>query len=943
MGRISERRREAGGLVSEKSQMNILHAVKTGTVSKLAIAIGTTSVALISPQAHAADPAPAEAAADATGEIIVTGYATSVQKANEQKRDAPYSLDAINAEDIGKFPTRNAAEALQLVPGVALVRQRGEGLLISVRGLGPQFQLVTLNGSSIAVNDLIENGGVSGRSFRYEVLPTVAIQQITVAKTPMANMEEGALGGNIDVKTFKPFDIGTTATFSGKLAYNDLSEKTDPSISGVVSWVNNDKTFGILASALYDQRSVRNDRFFNFGWNLNQFTSAARGGLATGLYTPSRTRPTIELEDRERISGTLSLQWQPTSDLETTFDVLGTRLDVAYDEYGLDIYPDTTVGYPNFAAETAIYPSLAPLYSQATAARVTAGNPATYASPLFVAGSAKIVGDTVVGGTINNVRFMSSRETSLNRHNLYAINLHQKWTPGDWDVQGNVAYSYARSYHPDGKATTRNRISFVAPLTYDFSGGIHTIPKITTPANFSDPNIYVGQAFDYTAKDSRDSDTSARLDVGHKFDSFLNNIRVGGEYHTRHRNYIRRDFSINPIFGLPLNSAPLGSNFYSTVPFNNFLSDFSGNSPRTWVAPSSTAFYNLIFTDAVAARAPDSASLRSSFEVDEEIFSGYALGEFGFDLGSVPITGNAGVRYARTKQLASGTVDTAGVLSPVAYPKTYDDWLPSMNVRAQLTDMLVARAAASRTVTRPNLVDVAPRFTVSRDANAASGGNPNLDPYRASQVDFALEWYFAEQGALTGAVFYKKLDSFITATNVVLQNVPGKVGDVILSTQANGGKASLKGIELSYNQVFSFLPEPLNGLGAQASLTVIDVSSSFTAGNRVLTDRLVGLSKVNYNLVAFYEKGPIAARLGYFWRDRYLDSTGSTVSAESFVAPFGSLDGSIAYSFGKNFTVSVDAINLGNAHKFVFGSSELQPREINDYGRTFTLSARAKF
>lgn len=905
-------------------------------VSVIALTMGLSA---ISP----AIAAPEAATPDASTDIVVTGYATSIQKATELKRDAPYSLDAVNAEDIGKFPTRNAAEALQLVPGVALVRQRGEGLLISVRGLGPQFQLVTLNGSSIAVNDLIENGGVSGRSFRYEVLPTVSIQQITVAKTPMADMEEGALGGNIDVKTFKPFDIGTTATISAKLAYNTLRKKADPSVSGVISWVNQDKTFGILASALYDKRTVRNDRFFNFGWNLNQFTTAARGGLAAGLYTPTRTRPTIELEDRTRWSGSLSLQWKPTPELETTIDGLITRLDVAYDEYGLDIYPDTTVGYPNFAAEAAIYPTLAPLYNIATAARVTAGNPAAYASPQFVANSARSVGDTVVAGTINNVRFMSSRETSLNRHDLYAIKLHQKWTPGAWDVQGDVAYSYARSYHPPGKATTRNRISFVAPLTYDFSAGIRTIPTLTTPANFNDPNIYVGQAFDYTSKDSRDSDTSVRLDVGRTFDGVLKRIQFGAEYHKRHRNYIRRDWSINPVFGIPLNSTTLGSSFYGTVPFNNFLSGFPGNSPRTWVAPSSTAFYNLIYTDAVAGRAPDSASLRSSFEVDEQIYSGYALEEFAFDLGSVAITGNAGVRFAHTKQAASGTVDTAGVLSPVSYPKTYDDWLPSLNLRAQLTRTLVARAAASRTVTRPNLVDVAPRFTVSRDANSASGGNPNLDPYRATQLDFALEWYFAPQGALTGAVFYKKLDSYITATNVILQNVPGKVGDVILATQANGGTASLKGVEFSYNQVFNFLPQPLDGLGAQASLTVIDVSSSYTAGSRTLTDKLVGLSKLSYNVVGFYEKGPFAARLGYFWRDRYLDSNGSTVSTESYVAPFGSLDGSIAYSFGQDFTVSIDAINLTNARKYVYGSSEVQPREINDYGRTFTLSARAKF
>jgi iron complex outermembrane receptor protein len=865
---------------------------------------------------------------------VVTGYAGSVRAANVLKRDAEYSLDAVNAEDIGKFPNRNAAEALQLVPGVTMDRQRGEGLYVSIRGLGPQFQNVTLNGSTIAVNELIENGGAQGRYFRFEVLPTDAIAQLVVVKTPTADMDDGALGGNIDVKTLKPLDVGTKGALSARASYNDKRGNTDPSVSGFYSWANQDRTFGLLASAMYDKRSVRNDRFMNFGWNLDQFKSV----LGTGLYTPTRTRPTIELEDRKRVSGVISAQWAPTSELKTEFNILATRLDVDYDEYGLDIYPDAAVNYPDFAAEKALYPSLGTLYDTARALQLAQGK-TSYAAPSFVAGSQVIRGDTVVGGTINNVRWMASRETSLNRHDLVALNLSQSWTPGDWSFRGNYAYSKAHSYHPDGQATTRNRISFVGPLTFDFSGGLHALPVLTTTVDYNNPANYVGQAFDYTSKDSLDTDESFKFDASRRFDGMITKVAAGASYSHRNRDYVRRDWSINPVFGVPLTQ--LGSSYYSALPITDFLSDMSGASPRTWVLPSSTAFYNLIYNSSVAARAPDAASLRSSFVVDEKIAGGYVMVDFAHDIAGVPVSGDLGLRYAKTDQAASGTLVVGSATLPVTYSKSYDNVLPSLNLKAAFSDTLVGRFAASRVVTRPNIVDVAPRITVSRDSPTASGGNPNLNPFMATQIDLGLEWYFSPAGAVTGAIFYKKLDDFITQQNATL-NVPGR-GDVLLSTSANGGAVKLNGVELAYNQAFTDLPAPFDGLGTQASVTYVDISSTYTAGNRVLNDKLVGLSKLSYNLLLYYQKAGIEARIGYFWRDKYLASSGSTTSAESFVDSFGSLDGSIGYAFSDNLAVSLDGINLLGAKKYVYGKDEVQVREINDYGRTVTFSVRGKF
>ncbi|PIB95609.1 TonB-dependent receptor [Caulobacter sp. X] len=869
-----------------------------GAVAILAFA------ALGAGQAQAADTtaaAPAAEPADAVEAIVITSYGKSLQAAAALKRSADYGLDAVNAEDIGKFPTRNAAEALQLVTGVTIDRQRGAGLYVSVRGLGPQFQYTELNGRSIAVNDLIENGGARGRQFRFEVLPAELISQIEVVKTPTADMDEGALGGNINIKTFKPFDLGKKAAFSVRETYNDVRKKADPSASGLVSWTNEAKTLGLLASGLYDERHVRNDRLYMVGWNLDKFKSV----LGSGLYTPTRTRPTIETEHRKLYSGAVSGQWKPNGDFQTDVDVMVTRLDVDYDEFGLDIYPDDT----------------------------------TFAVPTFVAGSQKVVGDTVVGGTINNVRWMASRETSLNRHDLAIFGIKQAWTPGAWTFNAEYGYSRARSYHPDGKATTRDRIAFFAPLTYDFSRGYKAIPQLTTTVDYTNPANYVGQAFDYTWKDSRDTDETFRLDGSRVFSGWFTKVAFGVEQHNLNRTYLRRDWVLNDILNVPLTT--LGASFYQTMPYSGFLSDLSGASPRTWVSPTSDAYYKKMFTAAVAAQPWSNADLRNTFIVDQKIHSAYVRGDFKFDLGGVPVSGNAGVRYAETKQLASGTLISGSTPLPVAYLKEYKNWLPSLNIKAELRDDLIARFAASRVVNRPNVTDSAPRITVSRDSPTASGGNPDLDPFLADQYDASLEWYPAPTTAVTGAVFVKTMDNYITAQNTTIQ-VPGR-GDVLLSSNVNGGDAKVTGFEAAYNQSLNFLPAPFDGFGVQASVTLVDSKANYFAGNRQIKDDLVGLSKRSYNLVGYYEKGLISARLGWFWRSRYLSSIGSTTQAQAYIDAYGSLDGSLSYQITPQYAVTLEGSNLTDEIRYVYGKSKDQPMEIYHWGRTVSLTLRGKF
>jgi TonB-dependent receptor len=854
---------------------------------------------------NAGEQTPDAATAGSEDDIVVTGsYAQSLAAATETKRRAGFGVDAINATDIGKFPAQNVAEALQLVPGVAITRPRGEGLYVSVRGLGPQFQSTLLNGRPVAINDLIENGGANGRQFRFEMLPAEFVSQIDVVKTPTADMTEGALGGNIDVKTFRPLEVGNKTTLNLRGTYTTLAEKVKPNATVLTSAKTEDGTFGILAGVQYWAKDVRNDRSYNTGWYLDKFTPV----LGRGFYTPGRTRPTVETEKRERLSGMISAQWKPSADLETTLDVLATRLDVAYDEYGLDIYPDDAS---------------------------VAGH-----RPVLVPGSVKLDGSTVVAATINDVRFMGTREYSLNRHDLITAGLKQAWNPEGWHIAASANWSFAHSFHPSyAEGTVRSRIQFFAPLSYDSSGGYKVAPTLSTPVNVLDPAVYSLYPFNIAPKNSKDWDTYGRLDVDHEMDGFITKLSAGGEYHRRKRDYRRRDFTVNPAANTSLLSfAPNG---FEQIPFDNFLSDVSGNIPRTWIVPVTSVFYDKLFTDAVANAPLSAGDLRASYVVTEETAGGYARADYAFPLGSVDVTGNIGVRYVHTDQVASGTLTTGNVATPASFPQTFSNWLPSFNLRAELTQELVARLAASRVLTRPNVTQSAPQISVSTDQPTASGGNPALQPFLATQFDGSLEWYFSPAGSLTGALFYKALDDYITAQNINVE-IPGR-GTVLLSTQVNGGKAKVYGAEAAYNQVFTFLPAPFDGLGFQASYTHTSVQASYTAGARPIKDQLIGLSKNSFNVVGFYDKGPVSTRLSYTWRDKYLAGIGSTTQAPTFVAAFGSLDGNFSVRATENLLLSVEAINIADANNYSYNDRELQFGEINNYGRTILFGVRAQF
>jgi len=844
-----------------------------------------------------AEPATTQAEEPATvEEVVVTGgFANSLARALADKRKAVNVVDAISAEDIGKFPSNNIAEALQRVPGVAITRDRGEGLFVRVRGLGPNFQVVTLNGRSAAVNENMRDSGQSGRQFRFDTLPSELVAGVEVNKTPLASTDEGAIGGVVDIKTFRPLDLGrNTLALSATASRPELAGATDPRVSGLVSWTNAAGDFGLLAALVYDQRTLRQDRITGVGWSYSDpTTTLGKGLIAQGveLY-PTAIRPTLEREDRERKGVVLSAQYRPSDATEITLDATYTKLDDHYDELTYSVDQGVTT---------------------------------------LVAGSAVVKDRTLVGGTVTSTSQIGREVSDLAHDNLMlAGKIRQKLE--DWTITADLAY--ARAYSETSKPITRTRLlGALGQTTFAMTKAGDAIPSVTlATADLSNPSLLPFRRIEWRVNDSTDSETAVQFDAERPIAwGPLSRLQFGVKFRERSREYNRADIN----FTTNLANKVFGAEYFEAFPVGDFLSGVDGTLPTTWAMPNPDAFWALADkTQKGTARADQ----RNSYNVSEDILAGYALSNVDTSLFGAPLRGQIGARVAQTKQVSAGYADNGSAALPVRYVKTYTDVLPTANFTLELSETLQARLAAAKVITRPSLADLAPRLTLNSSGTVltAVGGNPQLQPFEAWQYDATLEWYFAPGSALIAGAFYKDITTFVYSqkTNIV---VDGQTYQ--LTSPTNGGQAAIKGVELAYQHLFKNLPAPFDGLGFLANYTYTDTEATYSP---TLKDAMVNVAKNSFNLTGFYEKGPFAARASYSWIDDVLQDVGGVGLSALNDKAFGSLDASMSYKITPQITAVIEGQNLTGAVQWQFVKGGWFGG-YTDYGRTISFGLRAKF
>jgi iron complex outermembrane receptor protein len=850
------------------------------TVPEGTAADGTTSSGDVQASGNAPAPGEPQVADAGQEDIIVSGVRASLASAQNIKRNAESIVDSIVAEDIGKLPDNNATEALQRVTGVQVSRDVGEGGSIAIRGL-PQVE-TTLNGRETFTAS-------AGRTFNLQDLPAELIARIDVFKSPTADIIEGGLGGTVDIRTRRPMDFaGFTGSATLRNQYSDSIKKSAPSASLLLSnrWATGIGEIGLLGAVSYQKRRYRQD--------LNGTGAPIpRTDLIAGqsVFAPNGFNQVLIAGTRERIGGNAALQWRPTPNLEVVIEGQYQRFKTVQDQFN--------------------------------ALTATAG-----LTP--VAGSARLFDGTnnIERATYLNVPFTAGGTSSDFVEENKTISGNIKWTSGGLTLSGDATYTKSTNDLEYTELDLTRRIPTLTQI-------IGTNPPSETAPGFNaaDLSQYTVASLTRNENHFRGDEKAFRLDATYEMDGGLKALQAGFRFSDR---------TVAQVNPLRFNRTPTNTNpanypgffqangygdFYAIAGgSNDFIRDYPYATPDVLRGNFNDVLQQLRF---IGADAPSTTSINSqlaAFDAVEKSYAAYALARFGFDLG-LRVDGNVGVRWVKTEldirgnQLRTTSANQPvipNVVDPVAVDSSYDNFLPSGNLRAHLTEKLQLRLAASRTLTRPDFSQLSPALTVNPGQLSAAQGNPTLSPILSTNLDASLEWYFGRSSSVYVAGFHKRVKGFIftrATPNVTIGGLP----NYTLSQPENAGTGTVKGVEVGYQQFFDFLPGALSGLGVQANYTYADSSAPTSLAG--FTATLPQLSKHSYNVVGIYEKSGLSARVAYNHRSDFL----SGILAGAFTPPggtsvpyifpirtqgYGWLDAAISYDVSDRFTISVDAQNL---------------------------------
>lgn len=926
---------------------------QSNTNKKTPVSILAASIAialqLMPAAAHAQDASVAQDPKADEGKLteldsvkVVGSYRASVERALDIKRSEKGVVDAVVAEDIGKFPDLNLAESLQRIPGVVITRDAGEGRNITVRGLGPQFTRVRLNGleamSSVGSSDG-QGGANRNRNFDFNVFASDLFSQLIVRKTASADVEEGSLGATVDLRTARPFDYdGFTMAASLQGSYNDAAGSTTPRFAGLVanSWA--DGKVGALLSLAYSEResldegtgTVRwqgGDR--NGGFNAASPFQAAR---APDVYAPRFPRYTLMEHEQKRLGVTASLQFKPSERTQFTLDALYSKIDATRDEKYIEANGLSKTG--------------------------AAGK-----SQILVRDGV-IENGALVYGLFDNVDIRAE-----NRHDEWTTEFTQLSLDGEhrfsdtFRITGKIGTSKSEHANPVQATVMMDRLD-VDGYSYDYRGN----PNLPVFDYGFDPTSAAGWNFsvirlreNYVTNDFDTGQLDFEWALGPSF-----TLRGG----IQAKNYgfesseLRRGGSetIVPTFAggttaMPADMVELAS-----------LSGLKG-APGTWVVPDFAKIAELFGIFSGSGLFVMNNFAPSDTSIGEQDRGAYLMGEFNTDLGTIPFSGNFGVRYVRTTQTSSGIATASGTPTATTVTREYTDTLPSMNLVAEITPDFLVRLGAAKVMSRPGLGSLTPGVTVSVSGSArtVSGGNPFLDPVRAKTADLGFEWYFDEGAMLGLGLFYKDIESFIQTTREtrvysesglpasLLDNTGATVNDEFVFTvpiNTPGGK--LSGFEANYTQPFTFLPGMWSNFGVQLNYTYVDSKIQYLLSNGTPAQKedLTGLSKTSWNATLFYEGERFSGRVSATNRDDYLiqvpgTEPGFNSDASGVHGQTGTtvIDASVRWKLNDNFELSLEGSNLTNeAQESWVANPTLQlPLEYSKTGRQFLFGVRYKF
>jgi len=881
-------------------------------MSKWIWVAGTAALALCTGQAAfaqaAAPDAPAAEQQEPAGAIVVTGVRASLDSALSSKRLSTEFTDALVAQDFAKFPDANLAEALQRIPGITVERAKGgdtgssvgEGGSINVRGLEANFTRVQVNGMTATTPS-------TERGFSFNVLASELISSAVIRKSLTAKDDEGGLAGTVDLTTYRPLDYGKRALNATlRASKNDLSDKINP--SGTLIYVDQfaDDRIGIAIGVNYDRRNVVENRQ-NHNWttlansvgraNMEKLTPSQQE-MARNTLIPLDPLVIINDQDRSRLNVTASLQARPTDNLQITFDNIYARLKSWGDNIRLD-----------FPIEGAP-PTMPPL-------------------------DLVVDGDRFVSGTFPaSSQFMRIIHNDFKRlqevkQSVFAVT----WEPTS-RLTIRPQFGYSEAVEDYSKSNQFDFRSAFTDIFYTFDGtGVTAAPAI---GDKLDPALYssLDRIRNRPSYDD-DIEKSAELDFTWRFDnSPLQTVEFGGGYSMRDKSYRTYD---GRAAGLPSTRVPGLAGYLSYRELN-----MSGN--HSMVAPG--VLYVNDKAGLMGVVAPNGFALPevldSRYDISEDTAFGYVMARF--KIGG--LSGNAGLRYTHTNQRSLGFQVVGGERLPADFRSDYGYLLPSLQLRYEVTDRLIARGSIYRSLTRQNLSDIQPGRRVDTfNGGTGTAGNPDLTPFTAYNYDAGLEWYFGNQSLLSATYFRKELNGFVERLTEQVQLVDpvGTPYMIYLTRPVNGQPATIQGLEAQFQMPFRFLPGALSNTGIVANATYTTADGKF-AETDSRNKALPYVSKYSYNLIGYYDSGDLSVRLAYAWRDRYATGFTATGGLAGSREPYGQLDFSTSYQVNEALSFTLDVQNLTKEQEISSYNMRKDLRAgVSEVGRRFSAGVSYRF
>jgi TonB-dependent receptor len=944
-------------------------------------------------------------------EVTVTGYRRSLEDSATAKRESTNFTDSVFAEDIGKFPDLNIAESLNRIPGIQLTREiNGDGLNIAIRGLGTEFTKVVMNGTQIAVASTGRTDSQnSNRELDLDLFPTELFTRLDVNKTPRAGLLEGGVSGTVNMRTARPFDNpGLQFSYQLQTGYGEESDAFSPRGAAIASWTN--ETFGVLAGVAGVHNKSTTEGFETIGY-ANMRVSNALCGIG-GTPAGATDQPC-------NTSGGEGRGWTPgitnsTTGLSTVPAgagaglVQGTVMDRAF-------FESRNPGLTLEQISNAVIPRLGrPSYSDGTRDRVSAvlsfeyrplDNLNFYLDTLYAdanrefdrldvnfvgrAGAAiplnmKVDENGVVTrATFANAQFFLEGRPYDEEVDFYNLNPGVHFEPLEWlgvDFQLNKTRSNFFRESPTVLVNTPAESNHV--VEYVNEGG--DFPTFTSQRfDLNDPNLgwtWIGGRVNLQAERRVTETEGAHLDARIGSDDL--NVIVGGAWDDISRRITALDgsrewqqrvcggggaFIDQPLpapqcrgqAGSAVTDAGLASYLspgpgFITVDFDRFFAD--------------TGYHEILARAPVAQQANTQAP---SGYIQEKTTGAYVEFNGRRELWGHMLRLNGGARYVQTDQIIQGPFILGGVVQQGPWQELLSDYnkvLPSFNAAFNVTDNIVARAAASRTLTRPNPSFMLPATTFTDiSASRANQGNPTLKPFISDNLDLGGEWYTGDEGFIGLNVFQKKINNF---TQQGSRRIPFRelnfpyeqlnpdqqrgidsrggqdVATVEVVQQVNTPDTlRIRGYEIVWVQPLRQWVPALDGFGVNANYTRV-MQKSLGLG---VPQFAQGVSPHTYNVTGYFEKGPASIRLSWVWNDEQFSSgfnEDSVPTARRITEAYGQLDLSASYEFTSLPTspqITLNALNITGEKQVQNWTYENAPWTFYDPGFQILLGIRGKF